>query len=130
MEIQDNSKIFLQELEKRKPELLNAMGIELYKHIYDFMTEDAIVDTGRLRGSISFSTPYNNYNNPTMANSVEDFVHDVREKDTVVYGSNVEYASYVETGTTKQKARNYIKTGTYRATPTIKNVVEEILKKE
>ena len=130
IEEQDNSKLFLQELENRKPEMLNAMGTELYKSIYDFMTEDNIVDTGRLRGSISYSTPYNNYNNPMQANTPDDFIQNVKEKDTVVYGSNVEYASYVETGTTKQRARNYVKTGTYRSAPTMKNVLEEILKKE
>lgn len=131
MEIKkDNSNIILQELEKKKPELLNAMGTELYKHIYDFMTEDKVVDTGRLRGSISYSTPYNNYNNPISANNADDFIIDAKEKDTVVYGSNVEYASFVETGTTKQRARNYIKTGTYRSAPVMKKVVEEILRKE
>lgn len=91
--MEDNSDLFLKELENRKPEILNAMGTELYKAIYNFMTEDQIVDTGRLRGSISYSTPYNNYNNPIGANKPTDFIQDIKEKDTVVYGSNVEYAS-------------------------------------
>ena len=130
IEIEDNSNIFLKELEKKMPEILNALGNELYKHIYNFMTEDNIVDTGRLRGSISYSTPYNNYNNPTINNTLNDFIKDAKEKDTVVYGSNVEYASYVETGTTKQRARNYLKIGTYRAVPKMKSVVEQILKGE
>lgn len=130
MEFKDNSDLILKELENRKPKILNAMGTELYKAIYNFMTDDRIVDTGRLQGSISYSTPYNNYNNPIQANKPTDFIQDVKEKDTVVYGSNCPYASFLETGTTKQRARHYIKTGTYRSAPVMKKVVEEILKKE
>lgn len=127
IEIEDNSGKVLQELENRMPEVLNAVGNELYKSITDFMTQDKIVDTGRLRGSISYSTPYNNYSNPSLANKPEDFIKGASEKNTVVYGSNVEYASYVETGTSRQSARNYIKTGTERAVPQIKKSVEQIL---
>ena len=128
IEVQDNSGKVLQELENKMPEVLNAMGNELYKSITDFMTQDKIVDTGRLRGSISYSTPDTNYSNPSLANKPEDFIKNAKEKDSVIYGSNVEYANYVETGTSKQRARNYIKTGTDRAVPQIKKVVEEILK--
>lgn len=127
IEIEDNSGEVLKELENKMPELLNAMGNELYKSITNFMTEDKIVDTGRLRGSISYSTPYTNYKNPSLANTMNDFIHGANEKDSVVYGSNVDYASYVETGTSRQRARNYVKTGTTRAIPQIKKVVENIL---
>lgn len=127
---EDNSNLVLRELEKKMPEVLNGMGNELYKHITDFMVEDDVIDTRRLIGSISYSTPYNDYNNPNSANRPDDFIKGFREKDTVGYGSNVQYANFVETGTTKQRARHYLKTGTYRAVPRIKKVVEEILKGE
>ena len=130
IEMEDNSKAVLNELEKKMPETLNGIGQELYKHIYQFMTEDKVVDTRRLRESISYSTPYNDYNNRTRSNTPTDFIQGVKEKRTVFYGSNVEYASYVETGTTKQRARRYLKTGTFRAVPRIKKVVENILKGE
>lgn len=126
--IEDNSDKFKQELENKMPELLSAVGNELYKSIYNFMTEDNIVDTGRLRGSISYATKYGNYNQGTIANKPEDFIKENTEDKTVLYGSNVEYASYVETGTSRQKARNYIKTGTYRSVPQLQRVVENILK--
>lgn len=128
--IEDNSKQVLDELEKKMPEVLQGMGAELHKSIYNFMTEDKVVDTGRLRGSISYCTPYGDFNQPTAVNKADDFIKGVREKDTIVYGSNVEYASFVETGTNKQRARHYLKTGTYRAVPTMKRVVEQILKGE
>ena len=126
--IEDNSDKILQELENKMPEILNAMGNELYKGIYNFMTEDKVVDTGRLRGSISYSTPFNDYSNPTIANTGNDFINGNKEPDSVVYGSNVEYASYVNSGTSKQRARKFMETGTYRVIPQLKRVVEKILK--
>lgn len=127
IKLDDNLDIVLNDLENKMPEVLNAMGNEIYKQIYDFMTEDKVVDTGRLRGSISYSTPFNNYNNPTDKNITDDFIRDVKEKDTVIYGSNVEYASFVNSGTTKQRARRFIETGTYRAMPLLKGIVQNIL---
>lgn len=128
--IEDNTPQLLAELERKKPELLNAWGNELYKAIYDAMTVDKVVDTGRLRGSISYSTPYDNYKNPTPANQSDDFIQGVREDNTVVYGSNVEYASYVNSGTSKQRARKFIENGTSRARPQLESVAKKILKGE
>lgn len=128
--IKDNSGKVLQELESKMPEILNALGNEMYKSVYNFMTEDKVVDTGRLRGSISYSTPYEDYNNPTIANKSNDFIRSAREKDTVVIGSNVEYASYVNSGTSKQRARKFLETGIYRSLPQLSNATEKILKGE
>lgn len=126
--IEDNSKIALAEFEKKKIEMLNGCGTELYKAIYNQMTVDQVVDTGRLRGSISYSTPYEDYSNPTMVNKENDFITGVREENTVVYGSNVEYANYVETGTSKQRARNFLQIGTQNAILKCREVVEKVLK--
>lgn len=128
IKIEDNSQKVKEELDKKMPEILSGLGNEIYKSIYDYMTSDKIVDTGRLRGSISFSTPYKNYSNLTLANRPEDVIKNIKVKDTIVYGSNVEYASYVNSGTSKQKARKFIENGTYRAVPQMQGVVEKILK--
>lgn len=128
--IQDNSNIFLGELKNEKmPEILEALGNELYKSIYNFMTEDKVVDTGRLRGSISFSTKKKDFKNPTIFNTPNDFITGNTEDNSVVYGSNVEYASFVNSGTSKQRARKFIENGTYRAVPQCKRVLEDILKR-
>ena len=128
--IEDNSDKILQEFENKMPELLNALGNELYKSIYNVMTEDNVVDTGRLRGSISYSTKYNDYNNPIIANTPNDFIKGNQETNSVIYGSNVEYASYVNSGTSKQMARKFMENGTYRAVPQLKKTAEQILKGE
>lgn len=130
IKIEDNSQKVLNELENKMPEILDGLGNELYKSIYQFMTTDKIVDTGRLRGSISYSTPFNEYSNLTLANKPEDAIRGVKQKDTVIYGSNVEYASYVNSGSSKQRARKFIENGTNRAVPQMKSVVEKILKGE
>ena len=130
IKIEDNSQKVLSELDNKMPEILNGLGNEIYKSIYDFMTKDKIVDTGRLRGSISYSTPFNEYSNLTLANKPEDSIRGVKEKDTVVFGSNVEYASYVNSGSSKQRARKFMENGTYKAVPQMQKVVEKILKGE
>lgn len=130
IKIEDNSDKVLEELKNKMPEILNGVGNELYKSIYNFMTEDKVVDTGRLRGSISYSTSNNDYKNPTLTNKGDDFITGNKEENSVVYGSNVDYASYVNSGTSKQRARKFIENGTYRAVPQIKKVVETILKGE
>ena len=93
IKVEDNTDLVRAELDAKMPEILNALGNELYKSIRNFMTEDNIVDTGRLRGSISYSTPYNDYNQPMSENQPNDFIQGIKEDKTVVYGSNVEYAS-------------------------------------
>ena len=130
IKIEDNSDKILAELERKLPEIMNGVGNELYKSIYNVMTEDKVVDTGRLRGSISYSTSQKDYKNPTLANKGNDFITGNKEANSVVYGSNVEYASYVNSGTSRQRARKFIENGTYRAVPQIKKVVETILKGE
>ena len=125
---EDHSPEYLKELEKKKLEILKAFGNELQKSIQNFMIEDKIYDTGRLHGSISYCTPSGDFSNLQAVNSPNDAIKGLREKDTVFYGSAVNYAEIVENGSTKQRARRYVKTGTYRAKPKLKAVMEKILK--
>ena len=90
---EDHSPEYLKELEKKKLEILKAFGNELQKSIQNFMIEDKIYDTGRLHGSISYCTPNGDFSNLQAMNSPNDAIKGVREKDTVFYGSNVEYAA-------------------------------------
>ena len=66
------------------------------------------VDTGRLRNSIS---------------------HAVDEADGVVYiGTNVEYAPYVEYGTSKMKAQPYLKPAATEHSEEYEGIFENFLK--
>ena len=64
------------------------------------------VDTGRLRNSISHDT----------------------DKDTAYIGTNVEYAPYVELGTSKQKAKAYLKPAITEHSEEYKQIIEKYLK--
>ena len=124
----DNSQEVLNELEEKMPEVLKAIGNELQKSVQNYMIEDQIYDTGRLYNSISYCTPSGDFSNLQAMNTPDDAIRGLREKNTVFYGSNVDYANYVETGTTRQRARHYIKIGTDRASPILEQVCEKILK--
>lgn len=125
---EDNSQNILAELENKMPEILGAIGNEGYKGVTNFIREDNIIDTRRLLGSISYSTPYEDYSNPELSNTPNDFIAGNTEKDTTIIGSNVFYAGFVNSGTSKQRARKFLETGIYRSVPQMKNSVEKILK--
>ena len=83
LDIDDNSADFLQALPQSKIKALEAIGLaaEGYAKL------KCPVDTGRLRNSITHAT----------------------QDDVEYIGTNVEYAAYVEFGTSKMGARPYIK---------------------
>jgi len=83
----DNSPLFLEELKRRIPAIMEALGIAGEGNAVKEITNMKAVDTGRLRGSIS--------------HAVDD--HDV------YIGTNVEYAPYVELGTYRMAARPFLK---------------------
>ena len=66
---------------------LEMIGLQGEAYAKSEITRQKAIDTGRLRNSIS---------------------HEV-VGDTAVIGTNVEYASYVELGTSKMKARPYLR---------------------
>lgn len=88
----DNSQAVLIELAQRQRAALNAIGMVAETHAKKICP----VDTGRLRNSIANATT----------------------PDTAYIGTNVEYASYVELGTSRMKAKPYLK-------PAIVNHVSE-----
>ena len=89
----DNRDEVLTALEERKDAILEAMGgmAENYAKML------CPVDTGRLRNSIT---------------------HAQEDESTEIVGTNVEYAAYVEYGTSRSKAQPYL-------TPAIENHIDE-----
>jgi HK97 gp10 family phage protein len=91
----DNSAEILKAFEQATERALEKIGLAAE----GYAKKLAPVDTGRLRNSIS---------------------HEVDGQEVYI-GSNVEYAPYVELGTSKQKAQPFLKpaatehSGTYRA---------------
>ena len=70
-----------------------------------YAKKECPVDTGNLRNSIT---------------------HEVRQSDKAVYiGTDVEYAAYVELGTTRTKAKPYLKPAATEHSTVYKRIMEE-----
>lgn len=80
------------------------------------------VDTGRLRNSLTFVTATArgdaNTQNGESASAEDYSPHGLPDEDAVVIGTNVEYAPYVEMGTSKTKAQPFL-------APAIENHIKE-----
>lgn len=85
--VQDNSHLVAQLLPKAIGKALEKIGLLAEGHVIGYMTREYIVDTGRLRNSIT---------------------HAVMGDESVVIGTNVRYAGYVHNGTSRVKGRPYL----------------------
>lgn len=153
--MEDNSKLVGTALERQVEDALYVMGVNAVEGIVKYMskpdfTGKDIVETGRLRASISFVTPKGemkaqdrvpqegDVKNPDNQVQESDYLKGSSgEKRTVIVGSNVEYASYVDQGTkklsgdgleTSRPARQFMKNGIEAALPKMRSQVEDILK--
>lgn len=104
----DNSKAFLNALPDQIAKALEAIGLTAEAHAVDNITEMNAVDTGRLRGSISHA----------------------RDDNAAYIGTNVEYAPYVELGTSKMAARPFLRNAAANHSDEYKSIVEMALKEE
>ena len=93
------------ELERRIPIVLEALGIQAETNAVDEITSLGAVDTGRLRASIT---------------------HQVDESDdSVIIGSPVEYAPYVELGTYKMDSRPFLRNAIMNYSDQYEKIVKE-----
>ena len=102
--VKSNADIFRNALPAQIGQALEAIGLTAEKHaveeiskvVYDTPESPNYVRTGRLRNSISHA----------------------RDDTSAYVGTNVEYAAYVELGTSKMKPRPYLR-------PAVQNYVDE-----
>lgn len=128
--LESNSKLILDELGEATERALYAIGVKAVEGSVDAITGKkdipSAVDTGRLRASISFITPTYTSGQITEQTPKEgvspedvaknllqqgDLLSGTAEKNTVVVGSNVEYAEYVHNGTSRMAARPFLREG-------------------
>lgn len=95
---------FKDALPKQIEQALIAIGLNAESHA----KEECPVDTGRLRNSITHEV-------------------DMSEQAAII-GSNVEYAAYVELGTSKQKPQPYLRPAAENHADEYKRIVESALK--
>lgn len=95
---------FLDALPEQIEQALIAIGMTAETHA----KEECPVDTGRLRNSIT---------------------HEVDMSDqAAIIGTNVEYAAYVELGTSKMRAQPYLRPAALEHSDEYKSLVEAALK--
>lgn len=108
---EDSSQKVLEALEKATQRGLFAVGEEWLKNasiIYTNMRIGTKVGTGRLRASLSFLTPEkSDGNTPVASSKAGDQLVGTAPKSSVIVGSNVEYAGWVISGTSRMPARDF-----------------------
>ena len=88
-----------------------AMGVALKEAALSVVAAAkprAPVDTGLLRGSVSFSADGGAVEKIESPATAKDGVH-VSNKNEAVVGTNVEYAPYQEYGTSKMSAKEFLR---------------------
>lgn len=133
--VQDNSQLVLEGLGKAMERALYAIGVKAVEGSVDAISGrydiDPAVDTGRLRASISFITPTDKGDSgqPKPANAqAGDELTGTAEKNTVVVGSNVEYAEYVHNGTSRMAGRPFLREGIDKTKDQMQEQAEKIFK--
>ena len=133
--VENNSKLVLEEFEKAVERTLYAIGVKAVEGSVDAISGKydtaPAVDTGRLRASISFITPTQKGDSgqPKPANAQSgDELTGTAEQNTVVVGSNVEYAEKVHNGDSKMAGRPFITEGINKTKDKMQEQAEKIFK--
>ena len=113
VDYKDNSQQILAALEKGKRNALTAIGASAETHTKENITADKLVDTGRLRNSITYATGdysgIGTYTDNKKKKYSDAKARNTPKDDEVAIGTNVEYAPYLELGTKKIAAHHYLK---------------------
>ena len=133
--VENNLQLVLGELEKATERVLYAIGVKAVEGSVDAISGkydiDPAVDTGRLRASISFIMPTQKGDSgqPKPANAeAGDELKGTAEQNTVVVGSNVEYAEYVHNGTSRMAGRPFLREGIDKTKGKMQEQAEKIFK--
>lgn len=103
-QLTDHSSEFLQAFEEATEAALTEVGLAAEGYAKRLCP----VDTGRLRNSITFATAKAHDAGSPPAEGEDYELHGTPEKGAVYIGTNVEYAPYIELGTSRQKAQPFL----------------------
>ena len=134
--VQNNSQLVLDALVEATERALYAIGVKAVEGSVDAISGkydiDPAVDTGRLRASISFVTASGEKGDsgamsPPNA-QVGDRLSGKADKNSVIVGSNVEYAEKVHNGDSKMEGRPFLREGIDKTKDQMQEQVEKIFK--
>ena len=133
VDYKDYSKEVLAAMEKGKRNALTAIGATAETHTKDNITADDLIDTGRLRNSITFATGdylgIGTYTDNKKKKYSDAKARNTPKDDEVAIGTNVEYAAYTELGTEKITAHHYLKRAVTEHQDEYKELAVEAIKK-
>lgn len=122
---QESIKIIEKELSERNELILFACGLEAQGEVVNDMQKNKVWDTGRLAGSISFITT-KRQKGGFGGKAGDELSGRTKEKELII-GSNVEYATFVNSGTRYQRARKFLQNGIYTAQPRMNDIAKNIM---
>ena len=137
VKVTDNSDIFKSAKDRAVAAALAAIGEEAAGNAMEELTNQDAVDTGRLRNSITYATrdhikakafSWHKGKNGEPAGSGMTAPKGTPEKDTVYIGTNVEYAKYVERGTSRNRKRPFLRPAVVNHLDEYKRIAENCLK--
>lgn len=114
------------EIKEALGEAVQKALTEIGMQVENYATLLCPVDTGRLRGSITFATATNQDSTREPAEST-DGVQETPDENSVVIGTNVEYAAYVEMGTSKSSPQPFLEPAVTGHVDEYQQIVEECL---
>ena len=133
--VENNSQLVLEDLGEAMERALYAIGVKAVEGSVDAISGrydiKPAVDTGRLRASISFITPTQKGGSgqPKPANAqAGDDLTGTAEENSVIVGSNVEYAEKVHNGGSKMAGRPFITEGINKTKDQMQEQAEKIFK--
>ena len=133
VDYKDYSKEILSALEKGKRNALTAIGATAETHAKDNITADDLIDTGRLRNSITYATGdylgIGTYTDKKKKKYTDAKARNTPKDDEVAIGTNVEYAAYTELGTEKITAHHYLKRAVTEHKDEYKKLTVQAIKK-
>lgn len=109
IDMKDNSKEILDALERAVDRGLEAVGMLAEGYAKGELYEGHGLDTGRLRSSIAYATPKSHSKGQGPAKPEDYAPRGTPEDGTVVIGTNVEYAKYVELGARGRAPLHFLK---------------------
>ena len=127
VKLTDNSKKVQQEMNRKIPIALAAIGAKAATHAM----ENAPVDTGRLKNSIAWAVTDKNSGTPAEPAKPEDSRPKDKPEDTKVYiGTNVEYAAAQEYGDFKHRVgkKHFLKDAATNYSDEYKSIMEAAMK--
>lgn len=125
VKIEDHSDEVLEELDEKTLAALEACGLAAERFAKDICPWV----TGRLRGSISHATQKSHGSGQEPATPEDYEPQGVPEKGSVYIGTNVEYAPFVELGSSRRKdPKPFLKPAIANNTGKYKQIFEQYLK--